>query len=44
MSASAQRAVNDGSSASTVPMPVMTAPDNARQRCTSARAALPVIH
>ncbi len=38
------RALSDGSSASTVPMPVSTALARARQRCTSPRAAAPVIH
>jgi hypothetical protein len=33
-----------GSSASTVPLPVMIADDRARSRCTSARARSPVIH
>ncbi len=40
----ASRAVSDGSSASTVPVPTMIASASARRRCTSARAASPVIH
>ena len=41
---SASRAVRAGSSASTVPVPTTIASASARRRCTSARAAGPVIH
>ncbi len=37
------RAVSRGSSASAVPMPIATASDSARQRCTRRRLALPEI-
>jgi hypothetical protein len=40
----AARTFNCGSSAITVPTPVITAEHRARQRCTSNRAASPVIH
>ena len=39
-----ERTLSEGSSASTVPIPVRTAPDCARNRCTSSRASSPVIH
>ena len=42
-SSSGRRTVRRGSSASTVPAPVINAPLRARQRCTSARAASPLI-
>jgi hypothetical protein len=38
------RTLSCGSSASTVPTPVITAEHRARQRCTSLRACSPVIH
>ena len=41
---SAARTVSDGSSASSVPLPVTMAELRARRRCTSRRAAGPVIH
>ena len=43
MPGSSSRAVNAGSSWRTVPLPVRTAPERARQRCTSCRASVPVI-
>ena len=41
---SSSRTVSCGSSASTVPVPTTMASHSARSRCTSARAASPVIH
>ncbi len=38
-----RRTSSRGSSASTVPLPVITAEERARRRCTSSRAASPVI-
>ena len=38
-----RRTSSRGSSASTVPLPVITAEERARSRCTSSRAASPVI-
>ena len=42
--APSSRTLSCGSSASTVPIPVSTAQERARQCCTSCRAASPVIH
>jgi hypothetical protein len=39
-----ERTFMDGSSASTVPIPVRTAEHEALSRCTSSRASGPVIH
>ena len=44
VSASMCRTFSKGSSCNTVPMPVSTAQERARQACPSARAASPVIH
>ena len=41
---STSRTFNRGSSANTVPIPVIIAQERARWRCTSCRAAAPVIH
>ena len=44
MPASSRRASSDGSSSTIVPLPVSTALERARQRCTSRARALLVIH